>query len=125
MNDSRARLRASRGSRMLLLGSLTLAIVAGPAPIAATAAGIDDDGVGVHVEITPRPGETPPPGEPGGSGSGSGSGVSGQLSSTGLGGLELLAATGLGIGLVGGILTLVARRGRPDGAGRRDRARRA
>ena len=107
---------------MLLLGSLTLAIVAGPAPLAATAAGIDDDGVGVHVEITPRPGETTTPsspGRPGGSGAGSGeggSGGSGQLSSTGFDGLGLLAATGLGVGLAGGILTLVGRRRRADGA---------
>ncbi|SMG48125.1 hypothetical protein SAMN06296010_3266 [Agreia pratensis] len=94
---------------MLLLGSLMLAIVAGPAPLTAAAAGIDDDGVGVHVEITPRPGQTTTPGDPDDSG---GSGGSGQLSSTGFDALGLLAATGLGIGLAGGILTVVGRRGR-------------
>ena len=127
MNDSRAK-RWPRGSRLLLLGALSSAVVAGPAYGAASAAGIDDDGVGVHVEITPRPTETTAPGVPGvpggpGTGSGgSGSGGSGgsdseRLSSTGFDALGLLAATGIGMGVAGGILTVVG--GRAGGRRRR------
>lgn len=124
MNDSRAK-RWPRGSRLLLLGALTSAVVAGPAYGAASAAGIDDDGVGVHVEITPRPTETAAPGVPGGSGAGSGGSGSGgsggsdseRLSSTGFDAIGLLAATGIGMGVAGGILTVVG--GRAGGRRRR------